>query len=93
VFPIIEDRPGGDTSFFNNVPQAIFAQAELPSFKFELEKTEGKQDDGSFGKEANVSNFPVSTGLAGVSMKLQRPGAHHPGRSGRALGNQRLPAR
>lgn len=71
MFPIIEDRPGGDTSYFNNVPQPLLAQTELPTFKFELEKSEGKQDDGSFGKEANVSNFPISTGLAGVSMKLQ----------------------
>ena len=51
VFPIIEDRPGGDTSYFNNVPQAILAQAELPAFKFELEKSAGKEEDGSYGRE------------------------------------------
>lgn len=42
VFPMIEDRPGGDTRYFKNVPQAILAQTELPTFKFELEKSGGQ---------------------------------------------------
>jgi oxalate decarboxylase len=70
MFPIIEDSPGGDTSFHNNVPKPILSQKTLPSFKFELEKTTGKQENESFGKEANAANFPISEDLAGVSMKL-----------------------
>jgi len=70
MFPIIEDSPGGDSSFYNNVPRPILSQKELPSFKFELEKTAGKQEHESFGKEANADNFPISEDLAGVSMKL-----------------------
>jgi oxalate decarboxylase len=70
MFPIIEDRPGGDTSYVNNVPIPLLTQAELPTFTFQLEKSEGKSENGSYGKEANAANFPISTGLAGVSMVL-----------------------
>ena len=47
---------------------------ELPTFKFALEKSEGKVIGGSFGKEATVVQLPISKGIAGVSMKLE-PGA------------------
>ena len=38
----------------NNVPDPILAGDELPTFKFELEKSEGKVIGNSYGKEATV---------------------------------------
>jgi oxalate decarboxylase len=64
----------GDPSFMNNVPDPLLADKELPTFKFELEKSKGKVIGGSFGKEATVEQLPISKGIAGVSMKLE-PGA------------------
>jgi oxalate decarboxylase len=64
----------GDPSFLNNVPDPVTAGKELPTFKFALEKTKGKVIGGSYGKEATVVQFPISKGIAGVSMKLE-PGA------------------
>jgi oxalate decarboxylase len=64
----------GDPSFMNNVPDPLLAAAELPTFKFALEKSEGKVIGGSFGKEATVAQLPISKGIAGVSMRLE-PGA------------------
>jgi oxalate decarboxylase len=61
----------GDPSFMNNVPDPLLAAKELPTFKFALEKTEGKVMHGSFGKEATVTQLPISKGIAGVSMKMQ----------------------
>ena len=61
----------GDTSFQNNVPDPLLSGKELPTFKFELEKSVGKVDVGSFGKEATVSQLPISKGIAGVSMRLE----------------------
>ncbi len=64
----------GDPSFLNNVPDPLLAGEELPTFKFELEKSEGKVIAGSSGKEATVKQLPISKGIAGVSMRLE-PGA------------------
>ena len=64
----------GDPSFMNNVPDPILAGKELPTFKFELEKSAGKVIGNSFGKEATVEQLPISKGIAGVSMKIE-PGA------------------
>jgi oxalate decarboxylase len=64
----------GDPSFMNNVPDSITSGAELPTFKFALEKSQGKVIGNSFGKEATVTQLPISKGIAGVSMKLE-PGA------------------
>ena len=61
-------------SFKNNVPDPLLAGDELPTFKFELEKSEGKVIGGSSGKEATVKQLPISKGIAGVSMTLE-PGA------------------
>ncbi len=69
--PIPENAPGGDTSFFNNLPDPVTTAAELPRFKFELEASEGRQDRGSFGKQVTVDELPLAKGMAGVSMKLQ----------------------
>ncbi|WP_435008387.1 cupin domain-containing protein [Tundrisphaera lichenicola] len=63
-----------DFAFKNNVPDRLLAGRELPTFKFELEKSEGKVIGGSSGKEATVEQLPISKGIAGVSMKLE-PGA------------------
>jgi oxalate decarboxylase len=64
----------GDPSFMNNVPDPALAEKELPTFKFGLEKSAGKVIGNSFGKEATVTQLPISKGIAGVSMKLE-PGA------------------
>src|SRR5712691_11279249 len=64
----------GDPSFMNNVPDPVVSGKELPTFKFALEKTKGKVIGNSYGKEATVEEFPISKGIAGVSMKLE-PGA------------------
>ena len=66
---------GGDPSFMNNVPDPTLAGKELPTFKFELEKSAGKAIGGSTcGREATVPQLPISKGIAGVSMTLE-PGA------------------
>ena len=65
---------GGDPSFMNNVPDPTLAGKELPTFKFALEKSEGKVIGNSYGKEATVEQLPISKGIAGVSMRLE-PGA------------------
>lgn len=71
---IASKAEAGDTSFSNNVPDPVVAGKELPTFKFELEKSEGRVIRDSFGKEATVEQLPISKGIAGVSMKLE-PGA------------------
>jgi oxalate decarboxylase len=68
------EAAAGDPSFMNNVPDEHLAGNELPTFKFELEKSEGKVIGNSYGKEATVKQLPISRGIAGVSMKLE-PGA------------------
>src|SRR6187455_273887 len=62
---------GGDPSFMNNVPDPTLAGRDLPTFKFALEKSEGKVIGNSFGKEATVTQLPISKGIAGVSMRLE----------------------
>jgi oxalate decarboxylase len=64
----------GDPSFMNNVPDPVLAGKDLPTFKFELEKSDGKVIGNSYGKEATVTQLPISKGIAGVSMRLE-PGA------------------
>jgi oxalate decarboxylase len=64
----------GDPSFMNNVPNPVASGKELPTFKFALEKSEGKVIGNSVGKEATVTQLPISKGIAGVSMRLE-PGA------------------
>lgn len=55
----------------DNVPDQLLAGAELPTFKFELEKSPGKVLGGSYGREATVEQLPISKGIAGVSMVLE----------------------
>ncbi len=64
----------GDDSFMNNVPDPLLSGKELPTFKFELEKSKGKVIGNNSGKEATVEQLPISKGIAGVSMRLE-PGA------------------
>ncbi len=64
----------GDPSFMNNVPDPTLAGKDLPTFKFGLEKSDGKVVGNSYGKEATVTQLPISKGIAGVSMRLE-PGA------------------
>lgn len=69
-----KESEAGDPSFMNNVPDPVASGDELPTFKFELEKSEGKVIGKSSGKEATVKQLPISKGIAGVSMRLE-PGA------------------
>jgi oxalate decarboxylase len=64
----------GDPSFMNNVPDALLTGAELPTFKFALEASRGRESNGSSAKEATVTQLPISKGIAGVTMRLA-PGA------------------
>jgi oxalate decarboxylase len=61
----------GDPSFMNNVPDPILSGDELPTFKFALEKSQGKVIGNSYGKEATATQLPISKGIAGVSMQLE----------------------
>jgi oxalate decarboxylase len=61
---------GGDVSFMNNVPDPLFSGEELPNFKFALEKSKGKVIGKNSAREATVKQFPISKGIAGVSMEL-----------------------
>jgi oxalate decarboxylase len=60
----------GDPSFMNNAPDSLLSQRELPSFKFALEKSKAKVIGGNSAREATVEEFPISKGIAGVSMTL-----------------------
>jgi oxalate decarboxylase len=46
---------------------------ELPTFRYAMEQQRGKVAEGGSAKEATVKQLPISTGLAGVSMRL-KPG-------------------
>src|SRR5215831_4273030 len=46
---------------------------ELPTFRYALEQQTGRVTEGGSAKEATVKQLPISTGLAGVSMRL-KPG-------------------
>src|ERR1700684_2237870 len=64
----------GDPSFMNNVPDPLLSGKELPTFKFSLEKSEGRVSGKNTAKEATVKQLPISKGLSGVTMQLA-PGA------------------
>ncbi|HTU25731.1 MAG TPA: cupin domain-containing protein [Pirellulales bacterium] len=61
----------GNPSFMNNVPDPLFSGKELPNFKFALEKSKAKVMGKSTAREATVEQFPISKGIAGVSMELE----------------------
>src|SRR5207302_307154 len=46
----------------------------LPNFRFAIEAQRGKVDEGGSAKEATVTEFPISRGIAGVSMRLDPGG-------------------
>jgi oxalate decarboxylase len=52
---------------------AAEAKEELPTFRYPLEEQKGRITEGGSAKEATVKQLPISTGLAGVSMRL-KPG-------------------
>ena len=74
LFAAVRDSAAGDVSFMNNVPDPLLAEEELPTFRFALEKSEGRTQGGGVAKEATVKQLPISKGIAGVSMRLE-PGA------------------
>src|SRR5438094_443068 len=60
----------GDTSFMNNVPDPLLTGKQLPTFKFALEASKGRESNGSSAKEATVTQLPISKGMSGVTMRL-----------------------
>jgi oxalate decarboxylase len=64
----------GDPSFMNNVPDPLLTARDLPTFKFALEASRGREENGSSAKEATVTQLPISKGMSGVTMRLA-PGA------------------
>ena len=60
----------GDPSFMNNVPDPLLSGRDLPTFKFALERSQGRVTGESIAKEASVTQLPISKGIAGVSMTL-----------------------
>lgn len=65
-----QHRPGQDRV---PRPPASPASATNRSARHDdlLEKSQGRVDGGSYGKEATVGGLPISKGLAGVSMRLE----------------------
>jgi oxalate decarboxylase len=49
-------------------------ESQLASFRYAMEDQEGRVTAGGSAKEANVDEFPISEGMAAVSMRL-KPGA------------------
>src|SRR5262249_18450523 len=45
-------------------------EEELPTFRYPMEQQKGRVSEGGSAKEATVKQLPISTGLAGVSMRL-----------------------
>jgi oxalate decarboxylase len=61
-----------DFPFKNNIPDPLLCEKELPTFKFALEQCRGKVfGDGTFAKEANVDQLPISKGIGGASMRME----------------------
>jgi oxalate decarboxylase len=57
-----------------NKPDPLLDGDELPTFRFALEKSEGKVIGGNSAREATVKQLPISKGIAGVSMRLEPGG-------------------
>jgi hypothetical protein len=73
---------GGDPSFMNNVPDPTLAGKDLPTFKFALEKSDGKVIGNSYGKEGD--------GYAIADLQGDRRRARcglSPARCGRCIGH------
>src|SRR5262249_50141117 len=51
-----------------NKPDPLLDGAELPTFKFALEKSKGHVIGGNSAMEATVKQLPISKGIAGVTM-------------------------
>ena len=63
---------GGDPSFMNNVPDPTLAGKELPTFKFELEKSVGKVIGGSVGRGSDRRATPDIQGNRRCLHELNR---------------------
>ena len=78
----------GDPSFMNNVPDPLLAGEELPTFKFELEKSEGKVDRRQRGQRghgqaaADLQGDRRRFDDAGPGRHARAPLARHRGRVG-----------
>jgi oxalate decarboxylase len=53
--------------------EAAEPHEELPNFRYPMEQQKGRVTEGGSAREATVKQLPISTGLAGVSMRL-KPG-------------------
>jgi oxalate decarboxylase len=66
-----ETGQGAPVSDLVNRPDPLLSGPDLPTFRFALEATRGRVQGGNYGKEATVEQFPISKGIAGVSMRLE----------------------
>jgi oxalate decarboxylase len=60
----------GDPSFMNNVPDPLFSEKELPSFKYSMAMSKPKVIGKNTARQASVAEFPISKGMTGVSMGM-----------------------
>src|SRR5580765_6173078 len=69
---------GGIVLAANTPPHAAGSEAKadepLPAFRFAMEAQVPRVGEGGTAREASATQFPVSTGIAGVSMTLE-PGS------------------
>jgi oxalate decarboxylase len=63
----------GGLAVVTNLTEAADKEEGLPTFRYALEQQKGRITEGGYAKEATVKQLPISTGLAGVSMRL-KPG-------------------
>lgn len=63
----------GDTKEQGRQEAAAHHHEPLASFKYSIEASEARVTAGGSAREANVSEFPISESMAGVSMRL-KPG-------------------
>jgi oxalate decarboxylase len=54
--------------------EAADKEVELPTFRYPMEQQKGRVTEGGSAKEATIKQLPISTGLAGVSMRLNPGG-------------------
>lgn len=72
--PALAAEPSVQSKTINSVADAVQLAQEMPEIKFELEKEPMKAYQGGRSHEATAMNFPISKGLAGVSMYLNPGG-------------------
>jgi oxalate decarboxylase len=63
----------GSLAVASGAASASGKHEDLPTFRYPMEQQRGRVTEGGSAKEATVKQLPISTGIAGVSMRL-KPG-------------------